>query len=80
MGKQCPRASALSSPLSLSIWGRISPLTVPQGNRRGNAGDSPADKEPDFVNAFQKGVHVPGRRVEQLWAAQCRWVGEKPLT
>lgn len=35
-------------------------MTVPQGNRRGNAGDSPVDKEPDFVNPFRKGVHIPG--------------------
>lgn len=49
-GRHGPEGQCIQSPLSLSIFGRISLLRVPQGNRRGSAEGSPASKQAGVVD------------------------------
>lgn len=73
------RVTTFQSPLSLSIFGRVSPLRVPQGNRRGSAGDSPVNKH-SLCQSFGKtlvarGGAAPGLPGTRKLAEQCHLAG-----
>lgn len=71
LGRRGPEGQRIRSPLSVSIFGRISLLRVPQGNRRGSVEDSPVNKQAGVedvpeVTSQRCGRPTPGPALGQV--------------